>query len=573
MTMTGLSCAVAALVGSGVVGLSHAAAPPADLVVTNAAIWTGTDRATAAALAARGGRIIAVGTDADVRPLIGPETQALDLAGRRVIPGFYDSHAHLLMGGLQLGRVTLKDCPDEAEFGRRLREFDGRLPPGRWLLGGDFDHDRTFGGRLPTAELLDKYVPDRPVFLSRYDGHMAVANTVALTAAKVTAETPDPPGGLIHRKPGTREPTGALGDNAMDLVSGLIPPPSDEEVAEAVLRALEEARRFGVTSVQDMAGGDAAERLKLLGLYRRLAGSGRLTLRVELRWPLEGYREAARLIEAEGAGDEWVRIGGVKGFVDGSLGSSTAKFFEPYEGRGGYDGLYVTPPARLKELVQGADAAGLSVAVHAIGDRANADLLDVFGQVAKENGPRDRRFRIEHVQHLRPADYPRFAALGVFASMQPYHAIDDGRWAEGRIGPVRCASSYAFGSLAAANAPLAFGSDWPVAPLDPLLGLDAAVNRRTLDGRHPDGWFPEQRIPVETTLAAYTAGSARAGFTEDRGTLEPGKLADFVVLSDDVLAPAARDRIAEAKVVLTVVGGRIVYDAREPAPPSRSPGT
>lgn len=564
MTLRSLLVSTCALASAS--GLA-AAAPvegPADLVVTNAAVWTGAaDAPSATALAARGGRIVAVGSDADVRPIVGPNTQVLDLGGRRVVPGFYDSHVHLLMGGLQLGRVTLKDCADEAEFGRRLREFDRKLPPGRWLLGGDFDHDRTFGGVLPTAELLDRYVSDRPVFLTRYDGHMAVANTVALRAARITADTPDPPGGLIHRKPGTREPTGALGDNAMDLVSGLIPAPSDEEVAEAVLRALDEARRVGVTSVEDMAGGDAADRLKLLRLYRRLADSGRLTVRVSLRWPLEAYGEAARLIEAEGAGDEWVRIGGVKGFVDGSLGSSTAKFFEPYEGRDdGYDGLFVTPPARLKELVKAADAAGLSVAVHAIGDRANAELLDVFGEVAKD-GPRDRRFRIEHVQHLRPADYPRFAALGVVASMQPYHAIDDGRWAEGRIGAARCASSYAFGSLAAAGAPLAFGSDWPVAPLDPLAGLDAAVNRRTLDGRHPQGWFPEQRIPVETALAAWTAGSARAGFAEDRGTLEPGKLADFAALSADVLEPAVRDRMVETKVVLTVVGGRLVYDGRQ----------
>jgi predicted amidohydrolase YtcJ len=478
------------------------------------------------------------------------------------VPGFYDSHVHLLGAGLQLSRVSLKNCVDEAEFGKRLREFDRKLPRDRWLLGGDWDHDRTFGGRLPTARMLDRYVPDRLVFLRRYDGHMAVVNTRTLKAAGITADTPDPTGGVIFRRDGSREPTGVLRDNAMELVGRLVPPAGDDEMAEAVRAALDEARKVGVTSVQDMDGSPAETRRRLLALYRRLAKSGRLTLRVDLRWPLAQWREIADLIRAEGPGDDRVRLGGVKGFADGSLGSSTAKMFAPFLNEPGNTGIFVTPPGQMRRLVREADGAGLSVAVHAIGDRANAEMLDVYDEVARANGPRDRRFRIEHAQHLRSEDYPRFARLGVVPSMQPYHVIDDARWAEGRIGPGRCAASYAYRSLLDSGARLAFGSDWPVAPLSPILGIDATVNRRPLDGKHPEGWFPAQRISVAEALAAYTTGSAYAGFEEkDRGTLEPGKLADLVVMSRDVLDPRQRDHLADTAVVLTVVGGEVVYEA------------
>jgi hypothetical protein len=255
-----------------------------------------------------------------------------------------------------------------------------------------------------------------------------------------------------------------------------------------------------------------------------------------------------------------LRIGGVKGFADGSLGSSTAKMYEPYSNQGANTGIFVTPREKLEEYILAADHAGISVAVHAIGDRANGDLLDIFSSVEKQNGRRDHRFRIEHAQHLRPRDYTRFHELDVVASMQPYHVIDDGRWAEGRIGRERCASSYAYRSLLETGTRLAFGSDWPVAPLSPLLGIDAAVNRRTLDGKNPDGWFPDQRISVAEAIEAYTLSAAYAGFEEqDRGSLEPGKLADFVVLSRDILADGERNHIADARVLATVVGGKIVF--------------
>jgi predicted amidohydrolase YtcJ len=538
-------------------------APAADLILVGGRVWTGKSTPEVTALAVADGRVAAAGSDEAVGRLAGPKTRRIDLAGRRVVPGFIDSHTHMLGSGLRLAQVALKDAADEAEFGRRLREFDAKLPRGRWMLGGEWDHDRTFKGSLPDAAVLDKYVPTRPVFLRRYDGHMALANTAALKLAGITAKTEDPPGGVIYRKPDTKEPTGLLRDNAMSLVDRLIPPPAADEVAEAVRAALAEARSVGVTSVIDMDGSGAATRRRLFRLYQQMHRAGTLTARVDLRWPLAQWKALADLGVEAGFGNDYVRIGGLKGFVDGSLGSSTAKMFEPYVNEPGSTGVFVTPPGALREYILAADRAGLNVAVHAIGDRANAELLDIFAEVIARNGPRDRRFRIEHAQHLRPKDYPRFKELGVIASMQPYHAIDDGRWAEGRIGATRCASSYAFRSLLDAGAMLAFGSDWSVAPLSPILGIDAAVNRRTLDGKHPEGWFPQQKISVAEALEAYTQGSAfAAGREKELGSLEVGQLADLVVLSRDILADGERGRIAEAKVLLTVVGGKVVYEGR-----------
>ena len=546
-------------------------APVADLVLLNGKVWT-VDKShpEAEAVAVWRDRILAVGSTREIRRLVGPGTRIIDLKGKRVVPGFYDSHVHLLGSGLRLAQVALKDARDETEFGRRLREFDRKLPRDRWLLGGEWDHDRTFKGVLPTAALIDRYVPNRPVFLRRYDGHMAVVNSRALELAGITAKTPDPPGGVIYRKPGGKAPTGLLRDNAMSLVQRLVPPVTRAEIIEAVRAALDKARRVGVTSVQDMDGSDARTRRQLFRLYQQLAKSGKLTLRIDLRWPLAAWNELARLGVEVGQGDDWVKIGGLKGFVDGSLGSSTAKMFEPYRNEPGSTGVYVTPLTKLREYILEADRAGLNVAVHAIGDRANAELLDIFAEVIKANGPRDRRFRIEHAQHLRPRDYKRFRELGVIASLQPYHAIDDGRWAEGRIGPKRCASSYASRSLLDAGARVAFGSDWSVAPLNPLLGIDAAVNRRTLDGKHPGGWFAGQKSGVAEAIEAYTLTSAYAAFQEkDRGSLDKGKLADLVVLSRDILAKGERDRIADTEVLMTMVAGKVVYEKAKGEEPSR----
>jgi predicted amidohydrolase YtcJ len=534
----------------------------ADVVLINGKIWTvNKAQPEAEAIAVWRDRIIAVGTSDAIKPLIGPGTKVIDLKQRRVVPGFHDSHVHLLPSGLRLSQVELKDAKDEAEFGKRLQEFDKKLPAGRWLLGGSWDHDRAFGGELPTAALLDKYVTDRPVYIHRYDHHMALVNTKALKLAGITAATADPVGGVIYRKPGTKEPTGLLRDQAMGLVGQMVPAPSEGEILDGLQAALHETRKVGITSVQDMDGSGAATRRTLFGILQNLARAGQLTLRIRLYWPLGAFSSLAQIGVVLGFGDVWLSIGSLKDFIDGSLGSSTAKMFEPYLNEPGSTGIYVTPPGKMRDNMLAADKAGLGIAVHAIGDRGNADLLDIFAEVAQKNGPRDRRFRIEHAQHLRPEDYKRFADLGVIASMQPYHAIDDGRWAEGRIGAKRCASSYAFRSLLDAGAKLAFGSDWSVAPLNPLWGIDAAVNRRTLDGKHPQGWFPEQRITVREAIEAYTLGSAYAAFQEkDLGTLEVGKLADLAVLSRDILADGERDNIAATDVLLTMAGGRVVYE-------------
>ena len=545
--------------------LSAGAPPlPADLVLTGGKVWTVDPRnKEVAAIAIRGGRVVAVGTDEAVKALVGEKTRVIDLKGRRVVPGFHDSHVHMLGGGMRLAQVALKDAKDEAELGRLLAAFDKKLPPGRWMLGGNWDHDRAFAGKLPGAAILDKYVPDRPVFIRRYDGHMALANTKALDLAGVSAATPDPAGGVVYRKTGTKEPTGLLRDNAMGLVGRLVPPPDDDAIAAAVQAALAELRRVGITSVQDMAGLDAPARAKLFRHYQKLKQTGQLTVRIRLYWPLAAWQSLAQLGILVNLGDLWLAIGIFKDFIDGSLGSSTAKMYEPYLNEPGNSGIYVTPRNKLLENIRAADKAGLAVAVHAIGDQGNAELLDIFAEVAKANGPRDRRFRIEHAQHLRPQDFRRFNELNVIASMQPFHIIDDGRWAEGRIGKERCVSSYANRSLLDAGAKLAFGSDWPVAPLSPILGIDAAVHRRTLDGKHPEGWFPEQKISVKEALEAYTKGSAYAAFHEnDLGTLETGKLADLVVLSRDILDPAERERIADTEVLLTMVGGRVVWEKK-----------
>jgi len=536
----------------------------ADLVLLGGKVWTvDADRPQAEAVAVWRDRILKVGSEAEVQPLVGPKTKVIRLGGKRVVPGFHDSHLHFLGGGEQLGRVELKDAKDEAEFGRRLQEFDKKMPRDRWMTGGNWDHDRAFGGQLPTAAIVDRYVKDRPVFIRRYDGHMSLANTAALKLAGVTADTKEPPGGVIYKLEDGKTPSGILKDNAMGLVGRLVPEPGEDEIVESVQAAMRACATHGITSVQDMDGSSAPTRRKLFRVLQRFARDGQMTVRLDLRWPIALRQEVINLGAEANYGNDFVRVGGVKGFMDGSLGSSTALMFEPYEGGSKNVGVYVTEPDAMRMMIRSADQAGLSVAVHAIGDKANADLLDLFAEVAKANGPRDRRFRIEHVQHLRPADYRRFKELGVIASMQPYHAIDDGRWAEGRIGAKRCASSYAFRSLRDAGAVLAFGSDWPVAPLDVLAGIDAAVNRRTLDGKHPKGWFPEQSITVAEAVEAYTLGSAYGGHQEnDRGSIRAGKFADLVVLSRDILDPTEKDKIADTVVERTIVGGKVVYERK-----------
>lgn len=543
-----LAAAIAAALTSP---LLHAAA---DKVYVNGQVWTGGDAGKLAeAIAVEGERIVAVGDAAQVKAHIGPKTQVVDLHGKFVSPGFIDSHVHLIEGGLALGYVDLRQANTPQAFSAAIAAAAAKAKPGEWVLYGAWDHE-LWGGELPTRDWIDKDTAKTPVFVTRLDGHMALANSAALKLAGIDARTPDPPGGTIVRDRNGR-PTGVLKDTAQDLMTPSVPAESAEQLDRALQLATAHALSVGVTQVHDMAMGT----WRSLETYRRANDRGELRLRIYSFVPLTDWKRMADYVATQGRGSGLLRWGGLKGYVDGSLGSSTAWFYEPYTDTPQTSGLMRTAPAVLLGDIRNADRAGLHVVIHAIGDRANDWLLDSYKQVATENGARDRRFRIEHAQHLAPSALPRFAAQGVIASMQPYHAIDDGRWAEKRIGAERLKGTYAFRSLLDAHAALTFGSDWPVAPIEPLQGIYAAATRRTIDGANPQGWRPEQKISVEEAARAYTQGAAYAGFQERvLGKLEPGYLADFVVLSGNLFRTDPV-KIADLQVLRTVVAGRDAY--------------
>ena len=537
--------------------MPQSTSPPPSLAIVNARIWTGNPaQPEAEALTCVGDRITWVGSSAELRQRIGADVRPIDLAGQFVVPGFIDSHVHFVDGGFRLTSVQLRDASTRDAFVSRLEAFAATVPAGTWITGGDWDHT-LWGAELPRRDWIDAVTPAHPVWVSRLDGHMALANSAALTLAGVSRSTADVSGGEIVRDR-TGEPTGLLKDNAMGLVAAKVPPPSGDMKDRAFEAAMKYVAEQGVTSVHNMGSWDDLE------VFARGQRHARIKTRIYAAVPLSTWERlrdvvAKRQYGPDGRGDALLRVGALKGFVDGSLGSHTAAFHEPFTDAPADRGLFVNTPENLYSWISGADKAGLHVVVHAIGDRANATLLDIYERVARENGPRDRRFRIEHAQHLAPADIPRFASLGVIPSMQPYHAIDDGRWADGVIGPTRTQTTYAFRALLDAGAPLAFGSDWFVAPPTPLEGIYAAVTRQTLDGRHPDGWVPAQKIGVEDALRAYTRGAAYASFEEGRkGVLAPGLLADFAVIDRDLRAiPPAE--FAKARVTATYVGGEAVF--------------
>jgi predicted amidohydrolase YtcJ len=530
-----------------------ASSGPVTLAIINARVWTGDPRQPwAEAVAVRGERLAAVGSSEEVKQHAGADTRVIDAQGSMLVPGFNDSHLHFLDAGFRLASVQLRDAKTPAEFIARIQAFAATVPAGTWITGGDWDHEN-WGGELPRRDWIDAVTPNHPVWVSRLDGHMGLANSAALRAAGVTAATREVEGGTIVRGPGGA-PAGVFKDNAMSLVSRAVPPPSPELSARALEAAMSHVAANGVTSVQHMGTWPELE------VFERAYAAGKLRTRIYAAVPLDTWERLRDTVAQRGRGDAWLRIGALKGFVDGSLGSHTAAFLEPFTDAPNDQGLLVNTPEELYRWTSGADKAGLHVLVHAIGDRAIRLQLDIFQRVVAENGPKDRRFRIEHAQHIAPADLPRFAAQGVIASMQPYHAIDDGRWADKVIGPERARTTYAFRSLRDTGARLAFGSDWFVAPPTPLEGIYAAVTRRTLNDAHPDGWVPEQRIGVEDALKAYTLGGAYASFEEqDKGTLEVGKLADFALLERD-LTQIPPEQLRDVKVMLTVVGGRVVFE-------------
>lgn len=524
----------------------------ADMIITNAVIWTGDEsQPLAEAMAVSGDTIVAVGTNREMLKFEGSNTVVTDLGGKFVAPGFIDSHVHFLQGGLNLTSVQLRDASTPEEFIIRIGKYAKTLKPGTWILGGDWDGKGW--ETLPEKGWIDSVTPDNPVFVSRLDGHMGLANSLALKLAGIGSKVNDIAGGTIVRD-ASGNLTGVFKDNAMDLIFRKIPPTSPEDTENALIAAMEYFVSNGVTSVQAVDASGYADAIA------RVRERGKLITRVYVMTPIHAWSTQRDKIALDGNGDHLVRTGGVKAFVDGSLGSHTAAFIEPYSDLKTDSGFFVNNEEDLYKWIYEADRAGLQAVIHAIGDRAINFLLDTYERIAIENGDRDRRFRIEHAQHIAPGDIERFAKLNVIASMQPYHAIDDGRWAEGYIGPERIKTTYAFRSLIDAGAVVAFGSDWPVAPATPLEGIYGAVTRRTLDDNNPDGWVPEEKITVEEALKAYTIDAAYSSFEEDiKGTLVPGKLADFVVLDRDITAIDPVE-IWDMKVQQTWVGGKKVFD-------------
>ena len=527
-----------------------------DVIIINARVHTVDPRRPSAEAIAVCGEIVArVGTSAEVKALAGPATRLVDAGGRLVVPGFNDAHVHLLSGAEEIVGVDLRPATSEGELARRLGVYAATLPKGRWITGGYWDHEAWPGKALPTRRLLDAVTPDHPVFVQRLDGHMGVANSLALKLAAVTRATVSPDGGTIVRD-ASGEPAGVLKDNAMDLVARVIPRDSLEVTIDKARAALRHAASLGVTTIQDMTASGAE-----LRAYQALRAAGELTARIYSiqNHGIGGLRDAG---VTSGFGDDWIRVGGLKLFADGSMGSGTAAFFEPYADDPSTSGLLLQSPEALEKAMFDGDAAGFQLVVHAIGDRANAIVLDALEKLVRVRGARDRRPRIEHAQVVRDADKARFKPLGAIASIQPSHCIDDMRWAEQRIGATRAADAYNVKSFVDAGAAIAFGTDWYVEPLDPMLGLYAAVTRQFADGTPGGGWHPEERITMDQAIEYYTLGAAYAEFAEARkGSIAEGKLADLVILSRNLFAIPPRE-ILSTRPTLTMVGGRVVFEAR-----------
>lgn len=535
-----------------------AAGTELDTAYVNGRVWTGVRGApVGSAVGIVGSRIAAVGESA-VKPRIGKRTRVVDLQGAFVVPGFVDGHVHFLLAAATLTPPDLRHTKSREEFSRRVADAAGQLTAGEWMMGGSWDAE-LWGGELPTRQWVDAVTPQTPVALARLDQHMWLVNSLGLKLAGIDRNTPEPAGGRIIRD-ASGEPTGIVIDAAKDLVQRVIPPSSDAAIQKMMRAGIEHGLRNGVTQAHSM-GLDWDTHNALL----RLRAQGETDMRFFSFVPLSDWEKLADIIKKDGRGDDWVRWGGLKALADGSLGSRTALFHRPYDDQPGTHGIRVNTLENLRRWVTQADQHNLNVSLHAIGDEANDDVLDLYQDIARANGPRDRRFRIEHAQHLTPSAIPRFAKQQIIASVQPYHAIDDGRWAIQRVGAERLKGTYAFKSLIDSGAHVCFGSDWPVAPFAPITGIAAAVLRQTIDGANPGGWMPEQRITVEQSLVAYTAQSAYAGFQEDRlGYIKPGYLADLVVIDKDLLRIDPQ-QITSAKVLRTIVDGKERFVSKDVA--------
>ncbi|MGP1994378.1 amidohydrolase [Zobellia laminariae] len=521
----------------------------ADLLVTNATIWTGNPESPKAeAMAIKGDSILAIGSFKDLEKFKGESTEILDVNGNFITPGFIDAHVHLLMGGNSLLSVQLRDTKTQQEFIDRIASFAKKIKPNQWIVEGNWDHT-LWGGELPSKEWIDEFTTDNPVAIYRMDGHMILANSAALKIAGIDRNTPDVENGEIV-KDSEGNPTGILKSKAMYLVLNKIPVLSISEKEAAINAAQNYLLSQGVTTIHDV------DSLGGFEVAQKMYTNNKLKVRMFTADPLYRWESVSKTDKSE----KWLKNGLLKGFVDGSLGSHTAAFNEPYSDKLDDNGLFIVNEDSLFSQIINADNKDLQVTVHAIGDRANNKLLNIYERVIEKNGNKDRRLRIEHAQHLTTEDIKRFSKLNVIASVQPYHAIDDGRWAEELIGPERIKTTYAFKSLLDANTTLVFGSDWPVAPASPLYGMYAAVTRQTLDNKNLGGWVPEQKVNIEQALTAYTQNGAYSSFDENiKGTLEPGKLADFVILSENLLT-IKPEKLKDVKVLQTYVGGKQAFN-------------
>jgi hypothetical protein len=522
----------------------------ADKIIVNAKAWTGNkEQPWTETIVINDSRIIAVGDSSLVAQY--QAKKIIDAQGKLVLPGFIDNHTHFIDGANSLVSVGTYGSKTSEEFLTTIKNFAATAPKDEWITGGLWDHE-AWGGELPHKSWLDDISTEIPIYLMRTDGHMAIVNSKVLALAGINKDTPNPEGGLIE-KDANGEPTGIIKDNALSLIRKMLPPATDEKNARTFDVGVQEALKNGVTQIHEMS--ENAESWSNIAIFEKAKAEGRLKIRTYFLPHISMRHDLAEKIKKEGKGDAWLRFGGVKELVDGSLGSTTAWFYEPYTDAPETSGFALMQMEDLKQNIKEAHELGLQLAIHGIGDKTNDEILKIFDELNVKGS----RPRIEHAQHLSRGAINRFAELEVIPSMHPYHAIDDGRWAEGRIGAERIKTTYAFKSLLDAGATLSFGSDWYVAPLNPLAGIYAAVMRRTLDGKNPMGWVPQEKISVEDAVMAYTINNAYAGFQENElGTIEVGKLADLVILDKNIFE-IAPEMIITTKVTHTIIGGEVMY--------------
>jgi predicted amidohydrolase YtcJ len=539
--------------------------PQADTLVLHGKVYTLNDKQPLAqAVAVQGGKIVAVGSDAEIEKLRGNGTKVIDAAGRLVLPGFTDCHIHFMDGSLSLDRVNLEDAKDPADIQQRLREYAKSHPGSGWVLGRGWDYGMFGEEALPRKKYLDEVFPDRPVFLEGYDGHTYWANSKALELAGINKNTADPPNGAIVRDAKTGEPTGALKESAQGLVAKVVPKPTRSEKLAALRAGLKWANENGLTRVHS-AGQDFEE----LDLYDELQRHGDLTVRFYIAYfldPPELRPQDLDLMETARRKyrGEWIDTNVVKFMVDGVIESHTAAMLEPYSDDPALKGKLFWNPQKYDSAVAELDKRGFQIFTHAIGDYGVRTALDAYENAEKTNHTSDRRPRIEHIETITAKDIPRFGQLGVIASMQPLHANPNtdtlNVWAR-NAGPERSSRGFAWHSIAAAGGKLAFGSDWPVVTLNPWIGVQLAVTRQTVEGKPEGGFYREQRVTLAEAIAGYTIGAAFAGRREKtEGSLEPGKVADLIVISQN-LFEVDPHKIADTKLITTMVGGRVVYQA------------